>query len=287
MEVSIRQLRSNDLQYLEKMHTGIENDYILRVYDRISSGSSRMYGLFIDEHLASIGGYTIFAEQYVMLGRMRSDLRYRGNNLSTQLMRYIMKQISTLSTIQWIGANTQQNNISARRVMDKLGLTAISTLYSAISSDTSILESDGKLWRKVNDLSKKKAWIKKLYIQTGAVFPYECYYAFPASEKLFPEEKLVQWSIFENPQQDRILITKQDYKREYYLHVVYPWDDLLKQAGLWETISMAQQELSIKVNTPPFIWIDLSPSQVHSLPNNHPFELPSPWLLYGTGQPIE
>lgn len=287
MEVSIRQLQSNDLHYLEKMHTGIENDYILRVYDRISSGSSRMYGLFIGEHLASIGGYTIFAEQYVMLGRMRSDLRYRGNNLSTQLMNYIMIQISALSSIQWIGANTQQENISARRVMDKLGLTAISTLYSAISSDTSILENDGKLWKKVNDLSKKKAWIKKLYIQTVAVFPYECYYTFPASEKLFTEEKLDQWTFFENPQQDRILITKQDYKREYYLHVVYPWDDLLKQDGLWETISMAQHELSIKVNTTPFIWIDLSPSQVQSLPNNHPFELPSPWLLYGTGQPIE
>ncbi|EMF47702.1 hypothetical protein B481_0709 [Planococcus halocryophilus Or1] len=91
---------------------------------------------------------------------------------------------------------------------------------------------------------------------------------------------------FENPQQDRVLITKQDYKREYYLHVIYSWDDLLSQPGLWETISMAQLELSIKVKTNPSIWIDLSAVQVQSLPNNHPFELPSPWLLYGTEQAL-
>lgn len=284
MEKSIRQLQLQDLHYLEKMNTGIEDDYILRVYDRISKGSSRMYGLFFDEQLVSVGGYTIFAKQYVMLGRMRSDLRYRGNNLSTQLMNFILEQTLTLPNIQWIGANTQHNNVSARRVMDKLGLTELSILYSAISSNIAHLETGGRAWEKVTAISKKRAWIEQLYIQTGAVFPYECYYAFPASEKLFTEENFAQWSFFENPQQDRVLITKQDYKREYYLHVIYSWDDLLSQPGLWETMSMAQLELSIKVKTNPSIWIDLSPSQVQSLPNNHPFELPSPWLLYGTGQ---
>lgn len=282
METSIRQLNSDDLHLLEAMETGIEDDYILRVYNRISSGSSRMYGLFWEGQLASVGGYTIFAKQYVMLGRMRSDLRFRGNNLSTRLMSYIMEQAFSLPAIQWIGANTQLENASARRVMDKLGLAEVSTLYSAISTTASSLETGGPVWQEVTDLRQKKAWIDRLYIKPAAVFPYECYYTFPASEELFADSKLMQWSFFENPDRNRVLITKKDYKREYYLHTVYPWDDLMEQPGLWETVSMAQRQLSEKVKTNALLWMDLSPGQVSKLPEHHTFELPSPWLLYGT-----
>ena len=282
MEKSIRQLTLDDLHHLEKMETGIEDDYILRVYNRISSGASRMYGLFLDGRLASVGGYTIFAQQYIMLGRMRSDLHFRGNNLSTQLMAYIMEQAFRLPAIQWIGANTQQENASARRVMDKLGLQEVSTLYSAITSDASPLQTGGATWQEVTELSHKKSWLDRLYIKTGAIFPYECYYTFPASEQLFAESKLAQWSFFENAEQDRVLIAKKDYKRNYYLHTIYPWKDLMEQPGLWETISMAQQRLSEKVKTNALLWMDLNPEQVHALPAHHPFDLPSPWLLYGT-----
>ena len=281
MEKSIRQLNLEDLHYLEAMDTGIEDDYILRVYSRISSGSSRMYGLFTDDRLASIGGYTIFSNQYIMLGRMRSDLRYRGNNLSTQLMAFIMEQAFMLPAIQWIGANTQLENTSARRVLEKLGLTEVSTLYSAISNDASSLENGGAVWQELTELSQKKTWIERQYLQTGAVFPYECYYTFPASDELFTDAKLLQWSFFENPNKDRVLIVKKDYKRDYYLHTVYPWGDLMEQPGLWETISMAQHQLSQKVKTNALLWMDLSPDQVSMLPAHHPFDLPSPWLLYG------
>lgn len=282
MENSIRQLNADDLPLLEAMETGIEDDYILRVYNRISSGSSRMYGLFHKGQLASIGGYTVFAKQYIMLGRMRSDLRFRGKNLSTQLMTYIMEQAFKLPAIQWIGANTQFENASARRVMDKLHLDEVSTLYSAISPTASSLETGGAVWEPVTDLAQKKKWIEQLYIKTGAVFPYECYYTFPASAELFKDAKLAQWSFFENRAKDRVLITKKDYKREYYLHTVYPWEDLMEQPGLWETVSMAQRELSEQVKTNTLLWMDLTPLQASKLPPHHTFDLPSPWLLYGT-----
>lgn len=282
MEKSIRQLHLDDLQLLEAMQTGIEDDYILRVYNRISSGSSRMYGLFMGGHLASIGGYTIFAKQYIMLGRMRSDLRFRGKNLSTQLMAYIMEQAFKLPGIQWVGANTQLDNTSARRVMDKLGLAEVSTLYSAVSPTAASLGTGGTIWEEVTALPQKRAWIEQLYIKTGAVFPYECYYTFPASDELFADAKLAQWSFFENREKNRVLITKKDYKREYYLHTVYPWDDLMEQSGLWETVSMAQRQLSKQVKTDVLLWMDLSPIQVSKLPEHHAFDLPSPWLLYGT-----
>lgn len=282
MERSIRQLNLDDLHYLEAMETGMEDDYLLRVYSRICSGSSRLYGLFQDGRLASVGGYTIFADQYIMLGRMRSDLRFRGNNLSTQLMAHIMEQAFMLPAVQWIGANTQQENAPARRVMDKLGLTEVTSLYSAISTDASPLKTGGAVWREIMELSQKKEWVDRLYIKTGAVFPYECYYTFPASAALFSDAMLAQWSFFENHNKDRVLIAKKDYKRDYYLHTVYPWEDLMEQPGFWETISMAQDRLSEKVKTQALLWMDLSPGQVSMLPGHHPFDLPSPWLLYGT-----
>ncbi|ANU24091.1 GNAT family N-acetyltransferase [Planococcus donghaensis] len=286
MKQTIRQLQLGDLHYIEKMDTGITDDYVLNIYERISSGSSRMYGLFLDEQLASIGGYTIFAEQYAMLGRMRSDLRYRGNNLSTQLMTYIMEQASTFPTIQWVGANTQQNNVSARRVMDKLGLKETSTLYSATATDISQLKTGGENWTEVTDLAIKKIWVDQLYLQTSEVFPYECYYMFPASESLFIETDLARWSFFENRSKDRVLITKQDYKRNHYLHVIYPWNDFFEQPGFWETITTAQHQLSTQLKATPLVWMDLTPSQKQSLPKNHPFDLPSPWLLYGKSKKI-
>ena len=284
MEKLIRQLNLDDLHYLKQMKTGIEDDYILRVYDRIAGGSSRLFGLFQDGQLASIGGYTIFAGQYAMLGRMRSDLRYRGNNLSTQLMAHIMEEVFSLPSVQWVGANTQVENSSARRVMDKLGLIEISTLYSAISSDVAALITGGAVWQELSDLSQKQEWINQLYIKTGAVFPYECYYTFPSSQALFADADLSQWAFFENRDKSRVLIAKKDYKRNYYLHAVYPWDDLMEQPGLWETISAAQHRLSEKVKSETSIWMDLSPDQVSSLPACHSFDLPSPWLLYGTNR---
>lgn len=284
MEKLIRQLDLEDLHYLEKMKTGIEDDYILRVYNRIAGGSSRLFGLFQDGQLASIGGYTIFADQYAMLGRMRSDLRYRGNNLSTQLMAHIMKEVLSLPAVQWVGANTQVENGSARRVMDKLGLTEVSTLYSAVSSNVASLAACDAVWQELSDLTQKQEWINQLYIQTGEVFPYECYYTFPASQALFADADLSQWAFFENRDKSRVLIAKKDYKRNYYLHAVYPWDDLMEQPGLWETISTAQHRLSEKVKSETLIWMDLTPDQVSSLPAHHPFDLPSPWILYGTNR---
>lgn len=281
MEITIRQLQQDDLHHVKSMETGIVDDYLIRVYNRVSKGASRLYGLFVDNHLASIGGYTIFEEHYIMLGRMRSDLRFRGQNYSTQLMTHILKQSFALPAIQWVGANTQQNNHSARRVLDKLGLNEISTLSSAISTDVQFFEKDQTMWHELTELVHKRKWLKQCYLKSGAVFPYECYYTFPATDRLFSDTNLNNWSFFENPQKDRVLITKKDVKGDYYLHVIYPWDDLTEQPGLWETVSCAQHALRQRVNANTFIWMDLTPAQVSTLPRDHPFELPSPWLLYG------
>lgn len=282
MDKQIRILTMEDLPFVEAMDTGIEDDYVIRVFKRISSGNNRMFGLFWDDRLVSVGGYTIFAKSYAMLGRMRSDLRYRGNDLSTRLMSHVIQEVFKIPDIKWVGANTQEENSPARRVLTKLGLQEHATLFGATTQDVSMFSNGEKPWREVRSLESKKKWLDELYIKTGAVFPFECYYPFPATADLFPEDRFTKWRIFENDKATRVLITKRDFKRDHYLQAIYPWDDLLEQPGLWETIASAHKEMTHEINEEVFIWMDLTKESIRALPENHQFKLPSPWILHGT-----
>ncbi|QBP41265.1 GNAT family N-acetyltransferase [Paenisporosarcina antarctica] len=281
MDKLIRLLTIDDLSYLEAMETGIKDDYVIRIFEKLVTGDNRLYGLFWRDKLVSIGGYTIFERRFAMIGRMRSDQRYRGNSLSSQLMVQVIEDVFKLPDIQWVGANTQEENLPAQRVLQKLGLIEHSTLQEATTKNVSSLENGARAWQEVYDLERKKIWINQLYVKTGAIFPYECYYAFPASEELFPEEKLMKWSFYENETATRVLITKTDLKDRYYLHTVYPWNDLMEQEGLWETIATAYRKLADYVVYETYIWMDLTKEATQSLPSDHPFVLPSSWILYG------
>ncbi|TWT25205.1 GNAT family N-acetyltransferase [Planomicrobium sp. CPCC 101110] len=282
MEQSIRRLALEDLPCLEAMETGIEDDYVKRIFKRlVTTENNRLYGLFLGERLTSVCGYTTFAGHYAMIGRIRSDIRFRGKDLATQLTLHVRDEAFKLPHIQWVGANTQEENLAARRVLEKNGFSSYPPLYGAIAKDLSKLVSDGIPWKELHGLKEKQAWLDKLYIRTGEVFPYECYYPFPASKELFSDAKLAEWSFYENPSGSRVLITKQDFKKDYYLHAIYPWDDPMEQEGLWETISADFNELASQTKEAASIWMDLTKDQAQSLPDGHSFKLPSPWLLHG------
>ncbi|SET18843.1 Acetyltransferase (GNAT) domain-containing protein [Oceanobacillus limi] len=282
MEKLIRVLHNDDYPSLEKMETGNEDDYVKRVFQRLSSGQNRLYGLFVDGQLASLGGISIYAKHYVMLGRLRSDIRFRGNDFATEIMAYMMNESFQMEGIHWIGANTQEENLPARRVMKKIGLEPYTMIHGAITKDTSMLETGEKPWKTIHDIERKKALLRENYIDAASIFPYECYYPFPASDALFPDEKLQEWSFYENDNKTRFVITKKDQKKHHYLHAIYPWDDITEQNGLWETISLDYQELS-KQNEEEetYIWMDLTKEEAKKLPANHSFTIPSPWILHG------
>lgn len=285
MEQSIRSLTMNDLPYLEAMETGIEDDYVKRIFKRlVTAEGNRLYGLFLGEQLASVCGYTIFADRYAMLGRIRSDVRFRGNDLATQLTVYVRDEAFKLPNIQWVGANTQEENSAARRVLQKTGFSEYPPLYGATTKDISTFESGTVPWKKVQELERKKAWIDCLYVQTGHLFPYECYYLFPATARLFSDEKLEEWSFYENSSGTRVLITKRDFKKYDYLHAIYPWDDFMEQKGLWETIAADYKTIVNEAEEEAYIWMDFTKEQAQVLPMGHSFNLPSPWVLYGVGR---
>lgn len=281
MNKTIRVLHSEDFPHLEEMDTGIEDDYIKRIFHRLLIGKNRLYGLFLDGQMVSMGGLSIYANRYAMLGRLRSDRRYKGNSYSTTLMSHMMDEAFQIDGIQWVGANTQEDNTAARRVMEKIGLATYIPLHAALTKDASALESGSKLWSRVTNLQQKKDWVEEMYGKSSSTFPYECYYSFPVSEDLFQDHDLNQWSFYENETKTRALITKPDQKKHHYLHALYPWNDITSQKGLWETISYNYRKLVKQTEEETYIWIDLTKEQAQTLPNNHQFELPSPWILYG------
>lgn len=286
MEKTIRVLSLEDLPYMKAMQTGIEDDYVTRIFERlVTTDQNRLFGLFLNDHLASVCGYSIFAKHYAMLGRIRSDIRYRGKDLATMLTSQVMDEAFKLPDIHWVGANTQEKNLPARRVLEKLGLSPQAVIYGATTKDVSWLESGSAGWNEMVDVKRKKQWVHDLYVKNGAVFPYECYYPFPASPELFAEDELETWSFFENADATRVVIAKRDIKKYHYLHAIYPWEDLMDQPGLWETIASAHKKLCRAVGEDALIWMDFTKEQAQSLPENHQFDLPSPWMLYGTRRP--
>ncbi|MFD2759784.1 GNAT family N-acetyltransferase [Lentibacillus juripiscarius] len=284
MTETIRILDKYDYPLLEAMHTGLEEDYVKRVFDRLVTGDNRLYGLFYNGRMVSMAGFSIYKERYAMLGRLRSDRRYNGNGFSTALLEYIMHEAFQLNGIEWVGANTEEHNLPARRILKKIGLTPYTALHTAVTKDASMLQSGARPWKRVTELSRKKEFVHKHYVQPGAIFPYECYYPFPASEALFQEQDLKEWSFYENEAKNRFLITKPDQKKHHYLHAIYPWSDITEQNGLWETVEDDYREFSRQTDGDTYIWMDLTKEEADSLPSNHPFDLPSPWILYGTAK---
>ncbi|WP_088005517.1 GNAT family N-acetyltransferase [Indiicoccus explosivorum] len=281
MDITIKLMTKEDFPSFQGMQTGIENDYVERIYPNLVKGKNRLYGLFAGGQLACVCGYTIFAERYAMIGRIRSDVRFRGKAYATTLTDYIKKEALKLPGIHWVGANTQEQNGPARRVLEKLGFQEQAKLYGATAESVSALAGRSESWEEIKEIERKRQWVDTLYLKTGAVFPYECYYMFPASQNLFTDRQLEKWSFRENRDGTRVLILKKDEKGFTYLHAVYPWDDVMQQDGLWETVDEAYRQLAETAKGETRIWMDLSEEAASSLPENHPFTLPSPWMLYG------
>jgi RimJ/RimL family protein N-acetyltransferase len=281
MSKTIRMLNLNDYPHFDKMDTGIEFDYIANIFEHLVTGNNRLYGLFIDGQMVSMSGYSIYADRYAMLGRLRSDRRFAGRGNATELVDYVLNEAFKINNIYWAGANTQEDNLPAQRVLEKIDLIPYTKLHGALTSNVSALESGARSWRPVTDIKRKQEWVDELYIQTGSVFPYECFYPLPASAELFRENDLKQWSFFENESQTRFLITKYDQKKYHFLHAVYPWHDMTSQPGLWETINLEYRKLKDHTDDETYIWMDLTKEEAKSLPAGHQFVLPSPWILYG------
>ncbi|PKR78042.1 N-acetyltransferase [Halalkalibacillus sediminis] len=281
--IKIRQLNIDDESNLASMDTGIEDDYVVRIFQRlIEHQEHALYGLFIDEQIVAVAGYSVFAEQYAMLGRWRSDRRYYGKGHATRLIQHTIDEVEKLPGIHWVGANTQVNNHPALRVLEKVQLPPLKKLHaSTLMNPDDIARNPEAKWTQVKTLKEKRAWIKHVAGDQSTIFPYECYYPFPSSDTLFTDEKLEEWYFFENSSRNRVLIVSEDQKKYHYAHAVYLWDDSFEQPGLWDTLLDVYDHIRKKNDEETYVWIDLTDEEKSNIPTNFDFHFQDAWILHG------
>ncbi|TSJ66733.1 GNAT family N-acetyltransferase [Allobacillus salarius] len=281
--IHFRQLELGDRDKLEQMETGIQDDYVIRIFDRLIEHKEHMiYGLFAGDQLVSVGGYTIFAEQYAMLGRLRTDIRYRGEGSATKLLKHVLQEIKKLDGINWVGGNTQRHNYSGMNVLNKLGLPELIDLHASTVVDVEKLDTEtGPLWNEISNVDEKMSWLETLTQDPNTIFPYEAYYPFPVSPTLFKKENVKNWLLFKNTTEDRFLIVKEDQKKYKYAQTIYLWDDLWEQPGLLKTISHAKHQLAQQTAEDMYIRFDLTEKQRAMVPDEDAFNFQDPWVLHG------
>ncbi|GAA0317617.1 GNAT family N-acetyltransferase [Oceanobacillus sp. FSL W7-1293] len=281
MNTYIRQLLPSDKKLMENMQTGIEDDYIIRIFETLCTGNHVLFGLFYNNQLVSTAGYSIFASAYAMLGRLRSDIRYQGNGYSNRLTQYVLNQAFQTKGVEWAGANTQAHNTPAQKVLNKIHLEKQTEFYGCTANKLDGIPDTKGAWREITDTEEKLKLLDTYHVKEHTFFPLECYYPFPSSSKLFQAEQIKSWRFFQEGGLPP-LIAKKDTKKKVYLHAVYPYKDLFQRRGLWNTIAEAQHALQIQhPDKDVHVWIDIPASIIDQLPDEHPFELDSPWLLYG------
>src|SRR5699024_12840183 len=97
---TIRLLNSDDYSHMDDLHTGIEEDYVKRIFHKLVAGPNRLYGLFVNGKMASIEGYSVFAGRYAMLGRLRTDRGDKGIQFYTALMTHLLNEVLQQKTVQ-------------------------------------------------------------------------------------------------------------------------------------------------------------------------------------------
>ncbi|TCT18800.1 FR47-like protein [Melghiribacillus thermohalophilus] len=283
--LQIKKLTLDDYEAFKKMDTGIDDDYVTRIFpDLVKHKHQGVYGLFHQGQMVSIAGYSIFGEHFAVLGRLRSDRRFLSKGYATRLVEHILGELEQMPQMKWVGANTQVPNWSARRVLEKLGLEETVTFYSAVLKERDQLQGlDGNLWIPVESTEEKRKLFSTLSSRENqlGMFPYECYYPLPFHEALFSDEYLAESIVFRKEDGSRFFVMKEDQKGNVYAHLKYFWDDSFEQPGFWKTVLYALDEIF----TNHKLWIDFSEGGFHRMPSPGAFYVQDPWILYSKEVP--
>lgn len=278
--VTFRQLTINDYNLVKQMQTEMQDDYVLHIFPYlVQSETQALFGCFVNNRLASIAGYTLLPGGYAMLGRLRSDRRFLKKGHATTLLAYMMDILMCDTNVHWIGANTNVHNGSAIRVLEKLGLDEITSLYSfPVKSNAVVKGTDGDIWMKITSIPEKRALLKRLKQDNALkVYPFECYYPLPYTDALITNEELKQSTFYLNPTNDRFLVIKNDQKREWFAQIKYFWNDHFDQPGFWNTVNHHVENDPLM----PRPWLDFSKEGLANIPNIKLFDVSDGWVLYG------
>lgn len=278
--MQIRRLSLTDNEAVQNMDTAIENDYVKRIFSTLVE-SDLLYGAFEGKHLVALAGSTLFARHYAVLGRLRTDQRYRGKGFSTQLLQVMLQEIDQLPEVHWIGLATQEDNIAVQKISRRIGLEQLSTFHSCILNEEGMhalkKEKDHgtENWIEVSCSKDKRDLIRLSISEQNElnIFPYSCYYPLPYHENLLDDQYLEKCQLWKK--EKRFVCLMADEKGDSYFQMKYFWNDSFEQEGLWAKVIDEAEKAGRK------IWIDMSPEGFERIPNLRYFNLSPAWELYG------
>src|SRR5690625_7915505 len=111
MQTEIRKLDTEDFKLVQNMQTSVADDYIPQAFHNLIIEPNILYGLFVDDRLVSVAGYSVFAEELAMLGRLSSDVRFNGHGFAADIIANILDTAFENPRIRWVRANTQDENM--------------------------------------------------------------------------------------------------------------------------------------------------------------------------------
>ncbi|HET7628413.1 MAG TPA: GNAT family N-acetyltransferase [Bacillales bacterium] len=280
LETHIRRLSVNDYEALQQLQSGIADDYVLRIF-RESVRREATYGVFSAGRLLAMAAYSLYAGRYAVLGRVRTDARYRGHGLATKLLSLICGEIERQETADWIGLSTEWSNGAMRHVAEKLKLDCLSVYESCVLAFERLSEWRTQLpfpedsWEPVEDVSEKRERLISA-VQTMdrplTVFPYACYYPLPFEADLFSADYVANGRMYESGGQFFLLMN--DTKGKDYLHLKIFDTSVIDDPGLWHTAAREAEKAGRD------LWVDLPPDAVASRDWLRSFHC-TRWTCYG------
>ncbi|WP_377888809.1 GNAT family N-acetyltransferase [Alkalihalobacillus sp. R86527] len=245
----IKYLTYSDYGLLENMNTNIRNDYILRIFPRLVQQES-LIGYFENDRLIGIAGLTLFENEIAILGRLRTDVSYRGKGIATTLMKALIEKAYMTQSLKWVGYATEMDNIPANQLSKRLNMTRESILVSARVGPGIIhgIEGQSRFNKRTNSRLKRSTVLKAFNENQFSFFPYEIYYPLPYIPSLshLYIEKIELYS----SEVGSFFLTREE-KGDSYLHVKLFNPTLLKNKQMWNIIN------KIANDEGRTIWIDL------------------------------
>lgn len=285
-DITLKQITKANQIDVFKMETGLKEDYVLRILPQLIENEP-VYGAYRNDELVAIAGYTLFANSFAILGRLRTAMAYRGNGIATQLLQKVMKIAIEKHSIDWIGLTTLDDNLPVHHIAKNLGMAHMTSYYSCTLRPQKLnkKETDDHNWKIVSGLEKKRWYINK-FLPTATenvlgMFPYEAYYPIIQSQKLITDKYLERCYMFINTDKHKFILLMPDHKDKPYFHVKYFWDDFFDHELLIEQLYL------LACHHQRYLWIDLAESTYQKRPKEF-FDNVSKWRLYGKSmdQPI-
>ncbi|WP_169525400.1 GNAT family N-acetyltransferase [Pseudalkalibacillus hwajinpoensis] len=266
----IRKLTAADIEEVTGMETGIEDDYVIRIFSKLIE-ENYMLGYFEAHTLVGIAGVTIYEGEVAVLGRLRTHKEYRGRGIASTLMNQLKKESFHSLDMDWVGYATEMNNIAGNRMARHLQMNLEAIVVSSRISPGAVEGThDTQPYRSDFSRNSKKKYLEECSEKERLpFFPHSIYYPLPYVPKL-TVGYLDSIEMFQNDL-GSFMIMKEE-KGASYLHVKVWNERTLHSKEMWQIVN-AEAEREARS-----IWIDLPLDQANWLEAQSHQTI---WHLYG------